>query len=199
MDKLPVRYKNTVIEKMFTGKKGDKKLDRQALVFRCMDAALYTEDFDVPGKLDYGSSAGNRVTQANITELFVAIDKHDVKYIVVMGHETPDGACGMSRVSEHEEHIAEKIARRRGVSVEKVMPLVVKYMSEEDIGDPRQNVVNQLKWLKSLEENDVSIVPKDMDLVGMYYTKDRKVELLAWTEEGRLMRYAPGGKVEQLG
>lgn len=45
---------------MLAGKKGNEELDRQALVFRYMDAALYVKDFDVPGKLDYGSSAGNR-------------------------------------------------------------------------------------------------------------------------------------------
>lgn len=55
----------------------------------------------------------------------------------------------------------------------------------------------------SLEENDVPIVPKDIDLVGMYYTRDRKVELLAWEDDGpdgnrQLMRYAHDGKIEPI-
>lgn len=117
MDKIPARYRNTVIEKMLKGEKGDKKLDRQALVFRCMDAALYVKDFDVPGKLDYGSSAGNIVTKKNGKELIVAIYEHDVKYMVVMGHEP----CGMSGISKHADRIAEEMAKRTGASVEDAM------------------------------------------------------------------------------
>lgn len=121
--KIPAKYKDTVIEHMLTGRKGDGKLDRQALVVCCMDAALYAGDFDVPGKLDYIRLAGNQLTEENITELLVATEKHKVKYIVVMGHETPDGACGMSQVSGHEKHIAREFAKRRGASAEDVLPI----------------------------------------------------------------------------
>ncbi len=203
MDKMPEKYKGTVIEYMLTGNnKGDgtrrfswrnrwwrkecmspgndrdETLDRQALVVCCMDAAIYAGDFDVPGKLDYIRLAGNQLTEENVTELLVATDKHKVKYIVVMGHETADGACGMSHISEHEEHVAEKFAERRGIPVEGARPIISKYLSMKDIGDARENVANQLRWLRDLEINGVRIVPKDVELVGMYYTKDRKVELV---------------------
>lgn len=53
-----------------------------------------------------------------------------------------------------------------------------------------------------MKENDVPIVPNDVNLVGMCY-KDRKLELLAWEDEGpdggrQLMRYAHDGKIEPL-
>lgn len=201
--KIPAKYKDTVIEHMLAGEKGDGRLDRQALVVCCMDAALYTGDFDVPGKLDYVRLAGNQLTKENITEILVG-EKHDVDYIIFIGHETQDGACGMSHVGEHEKHIAEAFAKRRGVSVEKAGPIISRYLSGKDIGDAKENVINQLKWLRNLEENGVSIVPKDVELVGMYYTKNRKVELLAWEDDGgpggnrQLMHYAKDGEIEPL-
>lgn len=177
--KIPAKYKDTVIEYMLSGKKGDGKLDRQALVVCCMDAAIYAGDFDVPGKLDYVRLAGNQLTGENITELLVATDKHKVKYIVVMGHENADGACGMSHVSGHEEHVAAEFAKRRGVPVEKARPIISKYLSGKDIGDAKENVTNQLRRLRDLEINGVRIVPDDVELVGMYYyAKDRKVRLV---------------------
>lgn len=196
--KIPAKYRDTVIEDMLIGRKGDGKLDRKALTFYCMDAAIYQNDFDVPGKINGVRMAGNQLTKENITELIVAIDKHKVKYVIVMGHENSDSACGMSHVSKHEEHMAEEFAKRRGASVEKARPIISRYLSCKDIGDAKENVISQLKWLSNLEENGIPIVPGDVELVGMYYTKDRKVELLAWTEGGRLVRYGAGGKVEQF-
>ncbi len=178
MDKMPAKYKDTVIEYMLTGSKGDGKLDRQALVVCCMDAALYTGDFDVPGKLDYIRLAGNQLTKENITELLVATDKHKVKYIVVMGHENADSACGMSHVSAHAEHVAEEFAKRRGMPVERARPIISKYLSGKDIGDAVENVKKQVGLIRNLEEDGVRIVPEDVELVGMYYTKDRKVRLV---------------------
>lgn len=176
---IPARYKDTVIEYMLSGRKGDGKLDRQALVFYCMDAAVYHESFDVPGKLDGVRMAGNQLTKENITELIVAIDKHKVKYVVVMGHENADGACGMSHVSGHEEHIAEEFARRRGIPIERARPIISRYISGKDIGDSVENVRRQVDFIRGLEENGVRIVPPDVEVLGMYYhAKDRKVGLV---------------------
>lgn len=180
---MSAKYKDTVIECMLTGKKGDGRLDRQALVVCCMDAAVYANDFDVPGKLDYLRLAGNQLTEENITELLVATDKHNVKYIVVMGHENADSACGMSHISDHEKQLAEEFAKRRNANTEDVLPIVSRWLSEKDVGDARENVANQLKWLRDLEINGVRIVPQDVELVGMYYAKDRKVRLVSASPE----------------